>query len=329
MKRDNIMSETIKRVYDEMVNKDYFSFEGKLKAGIFIDPGLGSAQAQKINSFIHGYDGNHDDRIISVSDIFCQKIWITCFICANLLTEAGLFKQESHNKIALSEEYNLTGEIKAVVLAECREFIQTKLLLLRENEKGNNISEKLINDILDMQGCKIRNCNLKIDVAMWITEYAIRMLLLHEYSHIINNDKEQVTQYTQIEQEKRADIDAYNTLVNKEDNIISHLGALCLQSSGLFLNHSLDGYFSHPDRDVRIEYIYNLLPKCEIFKDCLEIFISLWAHVNNQEESFLQLAQSMSPESLFGYLETKKKEQINQIIEEGQKHFINNRNTTK
>lgn len=180
-----------------------------------------------------------------------------------------------------------------------------------------------------MQGCKIRNCNLKIDVAMWITEYAIRMLLLHEYSHIINNDKEQVTQYTQIEQEKRADIDAYNTLVNKEDNIISHLGALCLQSSGLFLNHSLDGYSSHPDRDVRIEYIYNLLPKCEIFKDCLEIFISLWAHVNNQEESFLQLAQSMSPESLFGYLETKKKEQINQIIEEGQKHFINNRNTTK
>ena len=64
-----------------------------------------------------------------------------------------------------------------------------------------------------MQGCKIRNCNLKIDVAMLITEYAIRMLLLHEYSHIINNDKEQVTQYTQIEQEKRADIDAYNTLV--------------------------------------------------------------------------------------------------------------------
>ena len=108
MKRDNIMSETIKRVYDEMVKKDYFSFEGKLKAGIFIDPGLGSAQAQKINSFIHGYDGNNDDRIISVSDMFCQKIWITCFICANLLTEAGLFKREPHNKIALLEEYNLT-----------------------------------------------------------------------------------------------------------------------------------------------------------------------------------------------------------------------------
>lgn len=329
MKRDNIMSETIKRVYDEMVTKDYFSFEGKLKAGIFIDPGLGSAQAQKINSFIHGYDGDNDDRIISVSDVYCQKIWITCFICANLLTEAGLFKQNSDNKITLSGEYNLTDEIKAIVLAECREFLQTKLSLLRENEKGNNISEKLINDILNMQGCKIRNCNLKIDAAMWITEYAIRMLLLHEYSHIINNDKEQVTQNTRIEQEKRADIDAYNTLVKKEDNIISHLGALCLQSSGLFLNHSLDGYSSHPDRDVRIEYIYNLLPKCEIFKDCLEIFISLWAHVNNQEESFLQLAQSMSPESLFGYLETKKKEQINQIIEEGQKHFINNRNTTK
>ena len=306
MKRHNIMSDTIKKVYDEMVTKDYFSFEGKLKAGIFIDPGLGSAQAQKINSFIHGYDGDNDDRIISVSDVYCQKIWITCFICANLLTEAGLFKQNSDNKITLSGEYNLTDEIKAIVLDECKAFLQTKLSLLKEDDKVNNISEKLINDILNMQGCKIRNCNLKIDVAMWITEYAIRMLLLHEYSHIINNDKEQVTQNTRIEQEKRADIDAYNTLVKKEDNIISHLGALCLQSSGLFLNHSLDGYSSHPDRDVRIEYIYNLLPKCEIFKDCLEIFISLWAHVNNQEESFLQLAQSMSPESLFGYLETKK-----------------------
>ncbi|MEE1142037.1 MAG: hypothetical protein U0L22_00195 [Bacteroidales bacterium] len=328
MKRHNIMSDTIKKVYDEMVTKDYFSFEGKLKAGIFIDPGLGSAQAQKINSFIHGYDGDNDDRIISVSDVYCQKIWITCFICANLLTEAGLFKQNSDNKITLSGEYNLTDEIKAIVLDECKAFLQTKLSLLKEDDKVNNISEKLIDDIQDMQGCDIRNYNIKQSVAMWITEYAIRMLLLHEYSHIINNDNENEEIDTLIEHEKRADIVAYTALAKKENYTITYLGALCLQSSGLFLNHSLEGIF-HPDTDVRIEYIYNLLPKCEIFKDCLEIFISLWAHVNNQEESFLQLAQSMNPESLFGYLETKKKEQINQIIEEGQKHFINNRNTTK
>lgn len=55
MKRNNTMLNSIKRVYDEMVKKNYFSFKGNLKRGIFIDPTIGSAQAQRINSFIYGY----------------------------------------------------------------------------------------------------------------------------------------------------------------------------------------------------------------------------------------------------------------------------------
>ena len=321
MKRNNTMSDTIKRVYDEMVKNNYFSFEGNLKTGLFIDPGIPSAQAQKINSFIYGYDGDNNDHIISISDIYCQKIWITCFICANLLTETGLFKNNSDGKSCLSDDYNLTNEVKTNVFKECLSFLQIKLSLIKENDRVNNISEKLIKDIANTQEYDIKNIQLKEDVSMWITENAIKMLLLHEYSHIINKDWEQGI-YARIELEQRADMDAYRAIIERENGIIAHIGALCLQSSGLFLNHSLEG-ITHPDTDVRIKYIYDILPTCEIFKDCLEMFIFLWAHVNNRKETFQQLDQNVNAEKLFNYLKSEKQEQINQIMVAGQKHIIN------
>lgn len=319
MKRDNDISKIIKRVYDKIYKKHILNNSIQtLKQGVFIDPGLGSAQAQRITSFIHGYDGNNEDRIISVSDVYCQKLLTLCYIPAKLMVKGGLFKYNDEKKVECTGSYNITKEVLNKVVDECANLLEKKAeLLVTGNE---NISEELINKLDDFADPDTTNSGLKYDVSSWLVEYTIEMLLLHEYSHIYNKDEESADYPKTMKYEKRSDLDAYKWLISDEENICAYVGALCLQCSGLFLNKILES-INHPPVDERIKYICELFPKkgveANILRDVLELFIRLWSIRNDRIESFSSLRESLSSFKLLEYLQKERKEQSNNIYEAG------------
>ncbi|WP_036877049.1 hypothetical protein [Xylanibacter oryzae] len=164
MKRDNNISKIIKRVYDKIYKKHILNNNIlALKQGVFIDPGLDSAQAQRITSFIHGYDGNNEDRIISVSDVYCQKLLTLCYIPAKLMVKGGLFKYNDENEIECTGSYNITKEVLNKVLNECAVFLAQKADLLVAGSE--DISEELINKLDKFADPDTTNSDLKYDVS--------------------------------------------------------------------------------------------------------------------------------------------------------------------
>ncbi|WP_036877047.1 hypothetical protein [Xylanibacter oryzae] len=139
------------------------------------------------------------------------------------------------------------------------------------------------------------------------------MLLLHKYSHIYNKDKEN-SDYL-IDNEKRSDLDAYKQIIS-DNYIITHVGALCLQCSGLFLNKNLEST-THPPVDEKIKYIYELFPneggEADILRDILELFIRLWGIRNDKIKSFSLLGESPSSSKLLGYLQKERIEESKNI----------------
>ena len=313
MKRKYAITDNIHRAYDGLKELGCFRNDGGTLAivpGVFIDPGIGSAKVQKIDSFVYGYEGNSDNRIISVSDIYCQKIWVVCYFSAKLIVEGGLFAYTDKGQVYCTCNYLLSDESKTKVFLECAEFLKEKKEHLAKGIE--DISDKLIKVLSRFNEPDRKNANLNYDVADWISTYAIKMLMLHEYSHIQKQDPESAPFDVHIANEKRADIDAYSELSQKDPSLLSNLGALCLQSSSLFLNARIEG-FDHPDVDERIEYIYNYFPKegveGDIYRDVLDLFVHLWARLNDREDAYLKIGQVCTPDSLFGFLKKEKARQ--------------------
>ena len=311
MKRESGITKIIHRAYDELKALGCFHNDGSLTIvpGVFIDPGISSAKVQKINSFVYGYEGDPDNCIISISDVFCQKIWVACYFTAKLLVKGGLFAFDD-SSVVCTNNYSLSDESKTKVFIECAEFLKEKKANLAKGIE--DISDNLIKVLSSFNELDKENANLNYEVADWISNYAIKMLMLHEFSHIQKHDPERTSFEVHMANEKRADIDAYSVLSQKEPHLLSKLGALCLQSSSLLLHARIEG-LGHPDVDERIEYIYSLFPKegieGDIYRDSLELFVHLWAHFNDREEAYLQIGQVNSSDILFDFLDKEKTRQ--------------------
>ena len=324
MERNADISRAIRSAYDELINDRAFcdAMPNKLKKGLFIDPFISSAKAQKVASFIHQYCGTSDDKIISISDIFCQKLYAICCVSAKLLTEGGIIKFDPNNNLVIGGHYHIEEESFKKIVAESGKYLKEQREIFKKGE--SDFSEKIIKEIDECANQYI-NSELNYLSTALFTSSAIKMLILHEYFHIINNDKESAPLDVKITQEKKADIDAFNRLKEKENNIASYIGALCLQSSGLFLNDYLESLL-HPDVDNRIEYIYNICDQEEnernIFSDILKLYVNLWAKINEKETDFLSECDSPTPKDIFNFLKKEKEKQSSARLEEGRKEMM-------
>ena len=309
MKRESelTITEIIHRAYDELKTQGCLRNDGSLAIvpGVFIDPGISSAKVQKINSFVYGYEGDPENCIISISDVFCQKIWVVCYFSAKLMVKGGLFAF-NNGQVIITNNYFLSDENKAKVFIECAEFLKEKKEHLAKGRE--DISDKLIIILSRFNDPDRENALLNYHVADWISNHAIKMLMLHEFSHIQKHDPERAPFDVHRANEKRADIDAYSVL-SKIDPLLSKIGALCLQSSSLFLHASIEG-FDHPDVDERIECIFSFFPKKgvegDLYRDILELFVHLWAYLNDREEAYLQIGQVSPSDVLFDFLKKEK-----------------------
>lgn len=154
------------------------------------------------------------------------------------------------------------------------------------------------------------------------------MVLLHEYSHIYNNDQSKELIDNIIANEKRADLDAINWLISNEidNNIFAYIGAICLQASELFSRRTLES-IDHPDTDQRIKYTVDVIPMDDIIKplvsDILFVLIYVWANTIGRQGQLSKLGTRPSYEILLNYLSQEKKEIANAIYEEGRLAMAN------
>ena len=325
MKRDSNISNVIRTAYDELLVNDKAFYDvqpNNLKKGLFIDPFISSAKAQKVESFIHQYDGSNNDKIISVSDVFCQKLYAICCVSAKLLIVGGVLKDEHNGNLITDLNYHITKKSFKEIVKESEKYLRKQMKIAENGDK--DFSDKIICDILNCANQYIGNSDLNLKIAQIVTTSAIKMLILHEYFHIINKDTEQTSIDERKRQEKKADIDAFNRLKEKENNIASYVGAICLQSSGLFLNVSLES-ITHPDVDNRIEYIYDICDQEEegriIFRDVLKLYVNLWARINKKGTDFLRECKDTTPKKIFDFLKKEKARQNHKRLEEGRKEM--------
>lgn len=319
MERNSYIVNKLKMVYDELFIDGKFSTYNipNLNKGLFIDPGLASAQAQSLCKFIHAYDGDENDKIISVSDVYCAKLWIICYITAKLLVKAQLIKYQDDKRLQITDEYNISEEDLTQLANESSEIITSKIELLY-NE--GNISNAIIDALTSACDPNSENLRLKEETTDLLLTGCLKMLLLHEFSHIEKSDSKCDID-TSKEHEKRADIDAFQWLTeDNKDDIISYFGAICLQSSGLILNKSLES-ISHPDTDDRLKYILERCPHDEeidrIYADIIFIYSKIWAKLNDRTEQVNVLGKRPTLDNILSHL-TKEKNEISQIMfEEG------------
>ena len=313
MERKNDTAAVIRKAYDSIRGLEPIATNkvNHLVNGLFIDSCLDSAQAQHMNSFIYHYDGSSDDSIISISDVFCQKLWIVCSVAAKICVEGGFIDYNKSFNVITTQEYKALNEATRNSLVE---YLHCKRTTLDTNL--HNTSESLIKDLREINEQNIRQTNLISDTSDWILYYSTIMVLYHEYSHILNNDPKEAPLTTLINNERRADLDAYRWLVKFENNIISTIAALCLQASTLLTSKVLYG-IDHPSTDSRIRYILEEIPIHEdktlelIVRDLLETLVLFWAKQNGKEQTFAELGSCPEIKTMIDYLETQREIQEN------------------
>ena len=313
MERKNDTAAVIRKAYDSIRGIEPIATKkvNHLVNGLFIDPCLGSAQAQHMNSFIYHYDGSSDDSIISISDVFCQKLWIVCSVAAKICVEGGYFDYNKSFNLITTQEYKALNETTRNSLVE---YLHCKRTTLETNL--HNTSESLIKDLREINEQNTRQKNLISDSSDWILHYSTIMVLYHEYSHILNNDPKKAHLTTLISNEMRADLDAYEWLVNFENNTISNIAALCLQASTLLTSELLYS-MDHPSTDCRIRYIVERIPIHEdktlelIVRDLLDTLILFWAKQNGKEQTFAELGSCPEINTMIDYLKTQREIQEN------------------
>lgn len=324
MKRESDIVTILHQAYDDLVNNGQISFSNvaNIRPGIFIDPGIGSAQAQTISKFIYGYDGDEKDRIISISDVYCQKLWVTCYLVAKLLIKAGYITSGNESKYSFTEKYSITNNDLIGIANECVSIVNEKIDYLRAG--AENISEELIKEIDKYSDPDKGNSNLKYELSYDILRYSIKTILLHEYSHIYNKDKEKEDIHVIIGNEKRADLDAITWLTANEvdNNIFAYIGAICLHASELFSSRTLEN-LDHPDKDLRIKYTIGEIPMNDDIKplisDILFILTYVWANINGRTEQLSTIGTRPTYESLLNYLSQEKDIIAQELYEEGRR----------